>query len=96
MKTLGIGIFGARYEARMHYTIFQKLPKALVEIRGIYSRTLESAKPYTKDAGISFVTNDLDKLLARKDIDVIDICTPQVSHHEIAIRAAEARIVMLD
>ncbi len=90
MKTLGIGMVGARYGARMHHANYQSLPKGLAEIRGVCSRTLESAEAFARNTGVPFVTDKLDALLARDDIDVIDVCTPPASHHEIAIKAAEA------
>lgn len=90
MKTLGIGMVGSRYGAHMHYANFKKLPQGLIEIRGICSRTLESAENFAREIGVSFVTNNLEELLKREDIDIIDICTPPATHHEIAIRAAEA------
>ena len=90
MKTLGIGMVGARWGARMHHANYQFLPPGLVEIRGVCSSTPESAETFARDTGVAFSTDNLDALLERKDIDVIDICTPPASHHEIAIRAAEA------
>ncbi len=90
MKTLGVGMVGARWGARMHHTNYQFLPPGLVEIRGVCSRTRESAETFARDTGVAFSTDDLDGLLEREDIGVIDICTPPASHHEIAIRAAEA------
>lgn len=90
MKTLGIGIVGARYGARMHHANYQKLPQGLLEIRGVCSLTMESAESFARDTGLDFMTTNLDELLEREDIDVIDICTPPATHHEIAIRAAEA------
>ncbi|MBX2843797.1 MAG: Gfo/Idh/MocA family oxidoreductase [Flammeovirgaceae bacterium] len=74
----------------MHHANFQNLPKGVIEIKGVCSRTIESAKAFAKDTGVDFMTDDLDSLLSREDIDVIDICTPPASHHEIAIRAANA------
>jgi predicted dehydrogenase len=74
----------------MHQTNFQNLPPGLVEIRGVCSRTLESAETFAHDSGVTFATDNLEALLAREDINVIDICTPPASHHEIAIKAAEA------
>jgi len=90
MKTLGIGMVGARYGARMHLANYAKLPRDLVEIRGVCARSRESADTFAKDARVAFVTDDYDSLLARKDIDVVDICTPPALHHEFAIRAANA------
>ena len=90
MKTLGIGLVGARYGARMHLANYAKLPRELVEIRGVCSRTKESAAALARDAQIAFVTDNFDSLLSRQDIDVVDICTPPALHHEFAIRAANA------
>jgi len=90
MKTLGIGLVGARHGARMHLANYAKLPRDLVEIRGICARTKESADALAGQARIDFVTDDFDALLARNDIDVIDICVPPALHHEFAIRAAAA------
>ena len=76
MKTLGIGMVGARYGARMHLANYAKLPHDLVELRGVCSRTKRKRVALAQEAQISFVTDNYDALLARKDIDVIDICTP--------------------
>ncbi len=90
MKTIGIGLAGARYGARMHLANYAGLPPGSVAIRGVCSRTRESAGKLAREAGIPFVTDDYGELLKRADIDVIDICTPPSLHHEFAIRAAEA------
>ncbi|SDM70662.1 Gfo/Idh/MocA family protein [Kriegella aquimaris] len=89
-KTLGIGMVGARYGARMHYANYMNLTPGLVEIRGVCSLTKVSADAFAHDMGIPFATTELDKLLVRDDIDVIDICSPPATHHEIAIKAAKA------
>ncbi len=90
MKTLGIGMAGARYGAHMHFTNYATLPAGLVEVRGVCSSTQASADAFAKEAGIPFATRDFDALLGRPDIDVIDICLPPALHHEFAIRAAGA------
>ena len=45
--------------------------------------------------GYESVETDWRKLVERKDIDVIDICTPNNTHAEIAIAAAEAGKMVL-
>ena len=90
MKTLGIGLAGARYGARMHLANYAKLPRDIVEVRGVCSRTKESGGALAREFGIGFVTDDFNSLLARNDIDVIDICVPPALHHKFAIRAADA------
>src|SRR5208283_1135233 len=90
LKTLGVGMVGARYGARMHLANYAKLPRDLVEIRGVCSRTKESASALATEARVAFVTGDYDALLGRDDISVVDICVPPALHHEFAIRAANA------
>ncbi len=81
MKTLGIGMVGARWGARMHQANYQFLPPGLIEIRGVCSLTQKSAEAFARDTGVAFATDNIDELLTREDIDVIDICTPPASHH---------------
>ncbi|HVW22773.1 MAG TPA: Gfo/Idh/MocA family oxidoreductase [Opitutaceae bacterium] len=90
MKTLGIGLAGARYGARMHLANYAALPPGSAEVRGICSRSRESAEALGREAGIPFITQDFDALLARPDIDAVDLCLPPALHHEFAIRAARA------
>ena len=90
MKTLGIGLAGARYGAHMHLANYANLPAGLVQVRGVCSRTQESADALAREARIPFATTDFAALLSRPDIDVIDICLPPALHHEFAIRAANA------
>jgi predicted dehydrogenase len=90
MKTLGIGLAGARYGARMHLANYAKLPRDIVEVRGVCSRTKESGGALAREFCIGFATDDFDALLARKDIDAVDICVPPALHHEFAIRGADA------
>lgn len=51
---------------------------------------MESGAALAQERQIAFATDDYDALLARKDIDVMDICVPPALHHEFAIRAADA------
>ncbi|HUJ10155.1 MAG TPA: Gfo/Idh/MocA family oxidoreductase [Verrucomicrobiae bacterium] len=90
MKTLGIGLVGARYGARMHLANYAKLPCDVVQIRGVCSRTKETASALAREAGIEFVTADYNALLTRRDIDAVDLCIPPALHHDFAIRAADA------
>jgi predicted dehydrogenase len=90
MKTIGIGMAGARYGAHMHLANYALLPPGLVEIRGVCSSAQASADAFAAEAGIAFATQDFQALLDRPDIDAIDICLPPSLHHTFAIRAAEA------
>jgi len=90
MKPLGIGIVGARFGARMHLANYARLPRDVVAVHGICSRTRETANALARENQIPFVADSFDALLSHADVDVIDICVPPALHHEFAIRAANA------
>ena len=89
MSTLGIGMVGARLGARLHIDNYRKLGGA-AEVRGVCAGSSESAEALARSAGIGFATADYDALLARSDIDAVDVCVPPSLHHTFAVRAAEA------
>jgi predicted dehydrogenase len=74
----------------MHLANYAKMSRDLVEVRGVCSRTRESGDALAREGRLAFVTDDYASLLARDDIDVVDICVPPALHHDFAIRAAEA------
>jgi predicted dehydrogenase len=90
MKSIGIGLVGARYGARLHLASYAHLPRGLVEVRAVCSQSGDSARALAHEANIPFATADYAALLGRDDIDVVDICTPPALHHLCAIQAAEA------
>ena len=53
------------------------------------------AESFAEKWGYESVETDWRKLVERKDIDAIDICTPNNTHAEIAIAAAEAGKMVL-
>src|SRR6185295_14158577 len=53
------------------------------------------AKDFAARWGYESVETDWRKLIERKDIDAIDICTPNNLHKEIAIAAAKAGKMIL-
>ena len=60
--------------------------QAVAAVRGVCSRTKESATAQAQENRIAFVTDDYDALLARKKVEVMDIWVPPALHHEFAIR----------
>ena len=97
MKTYGIGIIGAGFMGKTHTYNYVNLPLFYdglpfkVKLVGICNRTLSKAERLKEDFGYEFATSDYHDLLARKDIDIIDICTPNRVHHEQILAALEAK-----
>lgn len=84
----GIGrVHAAAYRAiSFHYG----LPADSIEIAGVATRRHETAARAATEIGCDFFSDDYRELLSRDDIDAVDICTPNNSHHEIALAAAAA------
>jgi predicted dehydrogenase len=92
MKTDGVvrvGVLGAGAWARgAHLPGYKRDPRCrLVAIADVErDRAVEAAHEF----GIPTVAPDAKELLARDDIDLIDVCTPSHTHFELAWGALEA------
>ena len=64
-------------------------------LKAVCARDEAKAKAFADKWGYESIETDWRKLLARKDIDAVDICTPNNLHKEIAIAAAEAGKMIL-
>ena len=91
MDKVSLGMVGSRFAARTHLANnFAKLRGFKMEVVGIASKTEASAQQAAREFNIPFVYTDYRKLLERKDVNVIDICSPTNLHEEMIIEAAEA------
>ena len=92
-KTIRIGIAGFGYMGKTHTYAYSTIPffyKQLpfrTELAGVCSRTISKAEEAKELYGFGFATDDYDELVNRKDIDVINICTPNNLHKEMIIKA---------
>ena len=59
-------------------------------MKAICGRTEANAKAFADQWGYESYETDWRRLIERKDIDLIDIATPNDSHAEIAISACES------
>ena len=64
-------------------------------LKAVCARDAAKAKAFADQWGYESIETDWKKLLARKDIDAVDICTPNNLHKEIAIAAAQAGKMIL-
>ena len=99
-KPLNIGLVGCGFMGRTHSNGYKRVNDFFdVEYRPVLKaacgRNEEAAKAFAEKWGYESVETDWRKLVARKDIDAVDICTPNNTHAEIAIAAAEAGKVIL-
>ncbi|MGZ3389522.1 MAG: Gfo/Idh/MocA family protein [Isosphaeraceae bacterium] len=99
-KPLNIGLIGYGFMGRTHSNAYKRVNDFFdVEYRpvlkAVCGRTAPGAESFAEKWGYESVETDWRKLVERKDIDVIDICTPDNTHAEIAIAAAEAGKMVL-
>src|SRR5215510_11883029 len=94
-KPLNIGMVGYGFMGRTHSNAFAQVGHFF---DSAYQPVLKAATARDKtklDAfaarwGYESVETDWRRLVERKDIDVIDIASPNDTHHEIALAAAAA------
>ncbi len=99
-KALNIGIVGYGFMGRTHSNAYKRVNDFFdVEYRpvlkAVCGRTAEQARAFADRWGYESIETDWRKLVERKDIDAIDICTPNNTHAEIALAAAAAGKMIL-
>jgi predicted dehydrogenase len=95
MKPLNIGLIGYGFMGRAHSNAFRKVSNFFdldyqPVLKAVCARDGGKAKAFAERWGYQSVETDWRRLIEREDIDLIDICTPNNTHAEIAIAAAKA------
>ncbi len=100
-KELSIGMIGTGFMARAHTNAYKRIgdffPELLYRptLKTVCSRSGDKVKSFAEQWGYKSHEQDWRKLIEDRDIDAIDICTPNDTHAEIAIAAAEAGKMIL-
>jgi predicted dehydrogenase len=94
VKALNVGMIGYGFMGRAHSNAYTQVNHFFdLEYRPVLktvcARSADSAKKFADQWGYESIETDWHKLVARKDIDLIDICVPNNLHAEIAIAAAQ-------
>ena len=89
MKQYGVGVYGIGWVAGEHVKAFARNPHT--RVAALASRRQSSAQAKKDELALDCdIEADFEALLARDDVDIIDICTPNVLHADEAVRAAAA------
>jgi predicted dehydrogenase len=99
-KPLNIGMIGYGFMGRAHSNAYRKVNNFFTldyhpVLKAVCARSADKAKAFASQWGYESVETDWRKLIERKDIDAIDICTPNNTHAEIALAAAKAGKMIL-
>ena len=92
---LRVGLIGTQFMGKAHSNAWSQVnhffPGPVKAVKqAICGRNPERAQDMANTWGWKSIETDWKKLIARDDIDLIDICTPNNSHAEIAIAALKA------
>jgi predicted dehydrogenase len=96
MHELGVAMIGYGFMGKMHSYSYASLPfiydppPARIRLVGVCAATEASRELAMDRAGFEFSTPDYHDLLARPDIDIINVCTPNYLHYEQTMAALKA------
>ena len=94
-KKLRVGLIGYGFMGRTHSNAFRKAGnffdlKYDIEMKACCARNEGRIKEFADNWGYESYETDWRKLIERDDIDLIDIGSPNNTHYEMALAAAEA------
>jgi predicted dehydrogenase len=98
---LRIGLIGCGFMGRTHTNGYKRVSDFFPELtyrpvlKAVCSRNKDKVQAFADQWGYESFETDWKALIARDDIDAIDICAPNNMHAEIAIAAAEAGKMIL-
>ncbi|BAU63009.1 oxidoreductase domain protein [Stanieria sp. NIES-3757] len=87
-KKIGVAIVGTGFGQKIHLPGFQHHSRT--EVVAVYHRDLGKAKAIADSHNILYAYNQLDKILALPEVDVVSISTPPFLHYEMAKQVIEA------
>ncbi|MGI9496288.1 MAG: Gfo/Idh/MocA family protein [Mariniblastus sp.] len=99
-KPLNIGMIGYGFMGKAHTNAYATVGNFFdlehkPVLKALCARNAEKAQEFADNWGYESVETDWRTLIARDDIDAVDICVPNNLHKEISIAAAEAGKMIL-
>jgi len=99
-KPLNIGMVGCGFMGRAHSNAYHRVNQFFEVsyqpvLKAVAARTQKKVKPFADRWGWQRVESDCRRLVEAPDIDILDICSPNNTHHEIAVAAAAAGKIVL-
>ena len=96
MKPVRIGMIGYGGIGRVHAMGYRSLPfhyglpADSIQLVGVATTRPETAQAAAAEIGCDYSTDDYRQLLARPDVEAVDVCVPNHMHAEIVQAAAAA------
>ena len=95
MKEIGVALIGYNFMGRAHSNAYRQVkpffePRLRPRLKVLCGRNAVAVAEAAGRLGFEESATDWREVIGRKDIGLVDICTPSDSHAEIAIAAARA------
>ncbi len=96
MQPLGIALIGYGGIGRIHAMGYRDLPfhyglpADAIRLVGVATTRVETAENAAREIGCPVWTDNYGTLLARDDVQVVDVCVPNHLHEEMVVAAARA------
>jgi predicted dehydrogenase len=99
-KSLNVGLIGYGFMGKAHSNAYRRVNNFFnleqrPVLKAVCARSADKVKAFADTWGYESIETDWRRLVERKDIDLIDICTPNNTHAEIALAAAKAGKMIL-
>lgn len=99
-KPLNIGMIGYGFMGRTHSNAYNRVSNFFDTeykpvLKAACARNAENVQAFADKWGYESIETDWRKMIARDDIDAVDICVPNNLHKEMAIACAEAGKMIL-
>jgi len=94
-KEINVGIVGTKFMGRSHSNAYIDVPHffdlpAHPVLRAACGRNAADLEAFARRFGWQTTETSWERMVARDDIDLVDICTSNVTHMPIAVAAAKA------
>ncbi len=89
-KRVRIGLVGTGFAAHFHLASYRKVYGEDFEVRAICGRSRAKAEHLAREFGIATVHDSVERLLADREIDAVDLAVPNHLHVPLAVQAARA------
>src|SRR5438552_4766701 len=94
-RKLNVGLVGYGFMGRTHSNAFLQAPRFFdvpyePVLKAVCARNADRVRAFASNWGYESIETDWRALVGRKDVDLIDIASPNDTHAQIAIAAASA------
>ncbi|MHC1695316.1 MAG: Gfo/Idh/MocA family protein [Eubacteriales bacterium] len=96
MRAYNVGVLGFGFMGKTHTYAYRNLPLYYgelpyeIKLKGVCTSSPESAAKAVRLGGFEKGVTDMMELINDKDIDIINICTPNVLHKDALVAALDA------